>query len=751
MCLRYSSPEASIGEQSYGLMPAAETAAAPDAVSKSVQGYLEVCLFCLTLTGFATLAATGALHLAAVAPVSLALLVRGWLLATRRNLLVSEGSTTMLTLACALFYGADLFLLRSGFLPATVRLVLFLMIIRLFSARKDRDHYFLAVIAFLMVLSAAVLTVNSTFLLGFAMFLLAATATFILMEMKNAAGHSTVRGNFPERLGDHKLLGRSLLTAAAVLVVTSLLGGLGIFFLLPRTSAGYLSAYTPATEIATGFSDSVQLGRIGMIQQSSAPVMHIQIEDDRSGSSELKWRGVTLSNFDGRNWSRPYGQRILARGENGFLLPASGLSQQPRLVRYRVMMETIGANVFFLAPQPRSLTGDYRLIAIDSGEGVTNVDADHTVGRYEAVSDVFSPSLSALRSAKTEYPYSLATQYLQLPRLDARIPALAQEITRSAGSSLDKALQLENYLRTHFGYTLQLSRHTPPDPLAEFLFERKQGHCEYFASSMAVMLRSLGIPSRVVNGFKGGEFNDVSAEYVVRASDAHSWVEAYFPPYGWISFDPTPFGPGVSHGRWNRAWLYADAMQEFWREWVINYDIHHQQTVAAGAQASGERLLRAVRHSYKTHYGELLAVARRTEGRALQSPGRWAATAFAGLVLLLISLNFRRIRQFGLRLRLLAGPQTTATHAASLWYERALKRVAQRGVKKAAGETPQEFLSRIQDDKLRGKVTRFILHYERARFGNSLPDAQQLPALYQAIRSESRKRDRETEPEPVSK
>src|SRR5581483_248993 len=95
-------------------------------------------------------------------------------------------------------------------------------------------------------------------------------------------------------------------------------------------------------------------------------------------------------------------------------------------------------------------------------------------------------------------------------------------------------------------------------------------------SAMAVMLRSVGIPSRVVNGFAGGEFNDLTSQYVIRASDAHSWVEAYFPGKGWVEFDPTPPGNFQTPGRWDRLMLYMDAMSSFWREWVINYDLGHQ-------------------------------------------------------------------------------------------------------------------------------------------------------------------------------
>ena len=104
----------------------------------------------------------------------------------------------------------------------------------------------------------------------------------------------------------------------------------------------------------------------------------------------------------------------------------------------------------------------------------------------------------------------------------------------------DKAVAIERFLRSRYAYTLKLSGKPGDDPLAHFLFETHAGHCEYFASAMTIMLRTLGIPSREVNGFLPGEYNDLAGDYIVRASDAHSWVEVYFPGTGWVTFDPTP-------------------------------------------------------------------------------------------------------------------------------------------------------------------------------------------------------------------
>jgi transglutaminase-like putative cysteine protease len=157
-------------------------------------------------------------------------------------------------------------------------------------------------------------------------------------------------------------------------------------------------------------------------------------------------------------------------------------------------MEPIGTNVFFLAERPQSLTGSFRQVSTDAGGAVYDLDSEHPINRYEAVSQLPEIDSDELRVAANTAPGSM-DQYLKLPPLDIRISKLAEEITAAAPSNYEKAVALELYLSTHFGYTLELPRTLPEDPLANFLFERKHGHCEYFASSMAVMLRSLRIPT----------------------------------------------------------------------------------------------------------------------------------------------------------------------------------------------------------------------------------------------------------------
>src|SRR5262249_36211716 len=129
--------------------------------------YLEISVYLLALTGFVALASTGGLDLPAIIFVSSALLIRGYLLTTGQRLIISERWTSVLTIGYVVYYLADFFLISRSFISATVHLVLFVMVVRLFSEQRDRDHYFLSVIAFLMVLAAAVLTVDSVFLTTF--------------------------------------------------------------------------------------------------------------------------------------------------------------------------------------------------------------------------------------------------------------------------------------------------------------------------------------------------------------------------------------------------------------------------------------------------------------------------------------------------------------------------------------------------------------------------------------------------------
>jgi transglutaminase-like putative cysteine protease len=720
---------------------------AQTAISAALDGYFEWALYLLVVAGFAVLVSTGGVDAPSIALTIGALIVRGYLLVKREHFVIAQRWTTPLALAYFAFFAADYFAVSRNFLPATVHLALFAVIVRMFSLRRERDYIMLTVLAFLMVLAAAVLTVDSTFLFLFAVFMLMAVATAVLLEMRRSSQFA----NIPARPGDgpsqHRNFACALARVAPILMLLILAGTTVLFFLLPRRSGGYLGGYAFGTDFSSGFSDHVQLGQIGQIQQSNAVVMHVQIEGDRTGRYDMRWRGVALGDFDGRTWSKPREQYPLTKFEDSFSIPGvsnPALSRpsriRPKLIHYRVLMEPIGTNVFFLAPWAESISGSYQFLAIDSGSAVYDLDMQRAISRYEADSDVSRPSAAELESAGEDYPAEISDHYLTLPQMDPRVWALAAQITASAKTNYDKASRVENYLRSHFGYTLELPRTAPSDPIANFLFERKRGHCEYFASAMAVMLRTLGIPSRVVNGFRSDEFNDLSANYVIRAKDAHAWVEAYFPGYGWQTFDPTPAGSSGAVRGWGRVALYFDAMASFWRDWVVSYDISHQYVLGQGAINITHNFWQGVRGWSRTRYAAMLEWGRRTEHRAQRSPTQWILTTVVLSLLFLLLRNASRIALLMREYRLRTHPERSPEQAAAMWYRRMTRQLSRCGFPKSPEQTAGEYASRIEDTRLREPVGRFTEVYESARFGNSVQDASRLPELYLEVETAARNR-----------
>ena len=216
------------------------------------------------------------------------------------------------------FYLGDFFLISGSFVTATVHLVVFVMVVRLYSARKDRDYYFLSLIAFLLVLAAAILTVDSIFLVAFSLFLLVAVSTVMLVEMKRTASRATIEPTNSGEEPAQKQMLASLSKLSPIIVFAILLVATAIFFVLPRISGSYLGAFAHKSTIETGFSDQVELGGIGQIQQSRAVVMHIRIEgDQRWRKSRFEVARRSLSNFNGRRWSDPQSRHIAPHTPGG--------------------------------------------------------------------------------------------------------------------------------------------------------------------------------------------------------------------------------------------------------------------------------------------------------------------------------------------------------------------------------------------------------------------------------------------------
>jgi protein-glutamine gamma-glutamyltransferase len=736
----------------------------------AVQRYFEVSLFLLVSTGILAVVLTGKLDPISLIVPLVAIAYKGFRIWRGHGPEISARVATWLVLAYFLFFPLDLWIFSRNLstgapnpalyaaLLASIHLMLFAALVRLYSARTNRDFAFLAVLAFTCMLASAILTVETSFLITLAIFLALAVSTFVALEIRRSAAGAVSPPFVPGSPMAHQL-NRALGITSVLVAVSALLIGGFLFFLIPRFTTGYLSALNLQPGLMTGFSDNVTLGEIGKIKQSSAVVMRIQVEGDPGRAADVHWRGIVLTDFDGKRWFTPAHDQVVLSpnpaGEFRFLgLPLPSGDFKP--LRYTVLMEPVATDAVFVAPRLEVLRGRFTneservgsstqrgYLLVDRTGSLSNPFHNDTKVRYEGISMLPVIPPVQLRKADAVYPEEIKNLYLQLPELDPRIKQLAEKITENSHNEYDRAANIERYLKTHYAYTLDLSGPKTDDPLAYFLFTRRAGHCEYFAAAMTVMLRDLGIPARYVGGFLPGEYNDLGGDYIIRASDAHTWVEAYFPAYGWITFDPTPPGNGKRNGFFSRLALYWDWFQFAWGEWVINYDFVHQVNLARDVQNTSRNWGEHAQHYYREKQREAIRLLMALDHRTEASP-YFLPSVLAFLVGLLIYLRGRPLIGYLIarwRVRARRGGNLTAS-LASLEYREMLRLLEKRGWKKAPSQTALEFASAIPAADIAAPVAQLTELYQSARFGDHSTPVDQMSTLLRAIRETLRSRQK---------
>src|ERR1700685_4222048 len=635
-------------------------------------------------------------------------------------------------------------------LLGAIHFLLFVMLVRLYSATTDRDAFFLSILAFAGILAAAILTIDTFFLVMFFIFLLFAVAKFVGMELRRGGrGATTTAIVHPAQ---EKRLARALTFAAISVAVGAILIGGTLFFFFPRFSAGYLGRTSMQPSLMRGFTDNVELGQIGEIKKNPAVVMRV-----KTGApvpyARLRWRGIALTTFDGKRWSTPNHSQPVTLSPNmlGAINvpdPEQNLKGPSMELDYEALAQPMATDAVFVPSNAVSLVGGF------NGENPSAVNnVRRTYGFRDFTGSLFNPfrnyapvryfgisrlptiEPAKLRAASTDYPADIRDTYLQLPRLDKRILPFTQSVIARATNPYDKAVTIENYLRTRFTYTLDLTGNVDKDPLATFLFKTRAGHCEYFASAMAIMLRASGIPSREVNGFLPGEYNDLGGDYIVRASDAHSWVEAYFPGTGWVTFDPTP-ASSEQAGFFSRFGLYVDWMELNWNEWVINYDFAHQVQMAQNMQRNTRNWTEALRNWFTL---QQLRGKQRLKSWLDRSGDITFALPLA-LAILLVLLRYDVLRFAVRKLRLflqLRRPSRGAANPqlASRLYGEMLRVLAKRGFARKETQTALEFAGAGSEPRVAPAVRAFTQIYAQARFGGAACDTVRLRGLMTQIRA----------------
>jgi transglutaminase-like putative cysteine protease len=605
-----------------------------------------------------------------------------------------------------------------------VHLVFFLAVVKILTATTERDYFYVKIIAFLELLAASILSANANFFLFLALFLLFGVATFAASEIRRAALRSDTVVRTARRHFGLRLAGLTLFTVFGILLITG-----GFFFLLPRTARAALQRFVPERYHIAGFSNEVALGQIGELQMQNTAVMHIRMLKDTPPLS-LKWRGAALSTFDGKRWFNKVNTADVLRVDPSGLLRLATLQQQltpGKRIGYQVAMQESASDALFFAGTPEALYINVPMIIRTPSNSYRLGFGPPDRLRYSAYSVIEWSAVPPHVSQPLTDDERAAN--LQLPPLDPRIRDLAIRIASGAPDDRARARAVEDYLSKTYPYTIELPKREVADPVADFLFSRKKGHCEYFASSMVVMLRSIGIPARVVTGFQSGIFNPLSGWYLIRASDAHSWVEAWIPGNGWTTYDPTPPNTNPSLSFATRLHLYLDALQVFWQDWILSYDVDRQLNLVGNLEQS--------RHNFALKYfdGAWSRIVRKARMQALEVKKHAGelvvAVASVALLILLGPVVFARIRLL-LQVRRVQRGEVSASDA-TLLYQRMLVILRRRGIQKPAWLTPAEFAQVVPDSATARLVADFTSAYHELRYGMKQDAALRLVAILEQL------------------
>ena len=493
----------------------------------------------------------------------------------------------LLAFSAALF---DFFRISQSFLITVAHFLMSLQALRLLSLKKIRDHVGSAILSSLMVLSSATLASEWTFFLTLVVFLPALIWALILINLSHE--HS---------LSEESLLGKenfltgrtpawldlipSLRSSTAIALLVTGLFCAFIFVVFPRFSfRGFRGQFLQPVH-RSGFSSSINLNKSGRIFEDNSVVMRVVIkpEDKKIWNGYL--RGSTLESFDGEAWRKSEaGRKAVFRKLFGPIeLPFDIRLKGPRLSQ-QIYLESLDTAVLFAAAWPVKLAIERPYLYEGEDFSLERRPGDTWRVCY-TVDSILGPNLPVNSSLK-EHGFPIETfgndgaPLVSLPgNLDGRVGSLARRIAGTESGQLGKGRKIESFLRENYSYSLEIPKAGEGSALGNFLFQSKRGNCEYFASAMCVLLRTLRIPSRVVTGFLAHEWNRRGNYYLVRMKDSHAWVEANINGVGWISFDPTPrdfTGSPDSNLLANNLSDFLDYLNLQWNKYILSYDLERQ-------------------------------------------------------------------------------------------------------------------------------------------------------------------------------
>ena len=518
------------------------------------------------------------------------------------------------------------FLAGRSMLDIAVEFAAILQLIRLATRRGAAHDQQIIVLALLHFVAGTVLGGGLSYGLCFLGFLVVAPGALVLSHLRREVEGNYRQGardrtglpvDVPRILRSRRVVGRGFLATTCLLSVPIFLFTAVLFVMFPRVGLSLLLLNHREKERMVGFSDSVDLGEVGALRTDASVALRFDVPDLPTPPPPiltLRLRGTAFDRYDGRRWERSQKDRR-GQSEGGEVLSLVRRPDRAHDRRVLIDLEPIDPPVVFLPPrtvalqlrlQQQSLSETVAWARGPEGE-VRYQGSDSHGLRYEAY---FAGDREPILDLMATYERA---RYLDIPpEMPTRIADLAHQWSDHEPSAYLKAKAIEEHLKHDFRYDMGSPSGGKPQPVDHFLFESKRGHCEFFSTAMAIMLREIGIPSRNVTGFVGGTYNRFGHYYAVRERDAHSWVEAYFddPIRGWVTFDPTPTSGAQPVQETTGAYVYMrdllEALSQRWNHYVVGYDLKTQVHLFEDLNRQYERL----RNKTGTNHGAMERVTR---------------------------------------------------------------------------------------------------------------------------------------------
>ena len=497
-------------------------------------------------------------------------------------------------------------------LTVGVQYAAFLQISRLSHRKSAADYQQITILAFLHLISGTVLSSGLAYGVVFFGFVIVMPWMLTLthlrkeLEAQHAIGSPMLRAD----LESHELTTASFFGGTTLLAVPLFVLTAAMFFAFPRVGFGFLSSFGTRTTAVAGFGDDVKLGGFGTIRDDPTVIMRVKMKDRPEPpprSVALRFRGTSFDRYADGHWSRTQfaGEEVRRLQDEYILFRPPKESDQQYEINLDPMEEAVlfipeGAVALQVPPVIRAGRSRFREVLHAPG-----FDLRYR-GRSEGPLTYKAYVGTTRRGIQESTPKSLQKRYVEVPEGYERVAALAARVVGDATDPRVQAQRLERYLRGSgdYRYTLDQPDTKGEDPLHVFLFEAKAGHCEYFSTAMAIMMRSLGVPARNVTGFLGADYNPYGDYYAVRNGNAHSWVEI-LADGRWMTFDPTPASGQVfsaPSGFAVKLRQMLDAMRVRWADYVVEYNIRDQARALRGL-ADWYRSLRSDRHRARSAGG----------------------------------------------------------------------------------------------------------------------------------------------------